>query len=304
MTTIKKADREPQIKIEWLHSFLAVTDTGGFTKAARTLHLSQPAVSTHVRGLETLLGARLFEQMGGRVRLTRTGAAVAREARRLLEDVRELKRSVTESEGGVEGAVKIGASTTPGNYLIPGLLGEFERKYPRARAVLTIGNSGKIMDLLRVNDIDLAVVGLKPDPREFVSKPFAEDEIVFFAATGHPLARRRSLVLADLASERLLLRERESATRKLVEAWLTRRQMSPPVMELSCPETIKRAAAAGLGVGMLSKHAIEWETRLGRLTRLPVADFTLKRWITVVHHRRKHLSRGIQALIEILTRKR
>jgi len=128
-----------------------------------------------------------------------------------------------------------------------------------------------------------------------------EDEIVFFAAADHPLARRRRLSVADLEGHRVLLREEESATRRLVEAWFTRRRLSPDVVELGSPETVKRVAAAGLGVGVLSRYAIEWEVRLGQLAALPLSDFKLTRWLFVVHHRRKHLSRSLRALLDILS---
>lgn len=300
MATIKLLDRDIPLKIEWLRSFLAVADLGGFTRAARTLHLSQPAVSTHVRELEENLGTRLFEHVGAKIRLTRPGEAVAHEARRVLEDVRELVRAASDSAGDVQGLVKVGASTTPGNYLLPGPLGAFERRYPKARARLTIGNSGKIIDLLRANEVDLGVVGLEPDPAQFVSRPFYEDEIVLFAGAEHPLARKRKVEVAELSGERLILRESESATRRLIDGWLARHRVEPEVMELGCPETIKRVAAAGLGVGALSRLAIEWEARQGRLKELRVPDLPFRRPLYLVHHRRKRLSRALQALLDLL----
>ncbi len=300
MTSIKNLDKDVPLKIEWLLSFLAVTEQGGFTKAARVLHVSQPAVSTHVRELENNLGTRIFEHIGGRVRLTPAGEAVAREARRILEDVRELRRTASDCEGNVEGLLRIGASTTPCNYLLPAILGRFERQFPRAKTLLSTGNSGQVLDLLRINEVDLGIIGLEPDPAEYVLQPFVEDEIVLFSAADHPLARRRKVALADLAKERFCLREQESATRKLVEAVLTRRKLSPTLLELGSPETVKRVVAAGLGIGALSRFALDWELRLGRLAILPVSDFQLKRWLYVVHHRRKHLTRALSALLEML----
>jgi DNA-binding transcriptional LysR family regulator len=300
MTTIKILDAEVSVRIEWLRSFLAVTETGSFTRAARAVRRSQPAVSTHVRELETNLGARLFEHVGHGVRLTRSGEAVAREARRILDAVRDLRMAAADSAGTVQGLIKIGASTTPGNYFLPGLLARFERLYPRARTTFTIGNSAKILDLLRVNEIDLGVTGLEPDPSEFVSRKFARDEIVLFAAADHPLSRRRRVSLEDLSRERFLLREKESATRRVFEAWLARHKTPAPVMELGCPETVKRAAAAGLGVGVLSKHAIAWEVSQRRLAVLRGVDFRISRWLFTVVHRRKHVSRTIEGLLEVL----
>lgn len=300
MTTIKILDREAPLKIEWLRSFLAVTDLSSFTKAAKSLQLSQPAVSTHVRELEENLSTKLFEHVGNTIRLTRSGETVAREARRILDDVRELQLAVADSETSVQGTVRIGASTTPGNYLLPERLAEFERRHPRARAALSIGNSGKILDLLAVNEVDLGVVGIEPDPAEFVARPFAQDEIVVFAGARHPLARKRRVPMADLSKERFLLREQESATRQIFESWRATHRMNPEVMVLGCPETVKRATAAGLGVGILSRHSIGWEVEERKLVELDVPSFPIRRWLHVVHHRRKHLSRTLQALLDIL----
>ncbi len=300
MTYIKILDKDLPLKIEWLRSFLAVTDAGGFTKAARALNLSQPAVSTHVAELEANLGTKLFEHLGGRISLTRSGEAVARESRRILDDVRGLVHAVAESEGEVQGVIKVGASTTPGNYILPALLARFERRHPRARAMLAIGNSGKIVELLRVNEVDLGVVGLDPDREEFASRPAFDDEIVPFAASDHPLGRARRATTEALSRERFLLRERASATRRLADAWLARRRLHPPVMELGCPETIKRAAAAGLGIGILSRHSIDWEVRQGHLAELRVPDFPIRRKLYVVRHRQKHVSRAIASLLEVL----
>lgn len=285
---------------EWLRSFLAVTDQGGFTRAARVLALSQPTVSTHVSDLEKALGVALLERVGMSIRLTRSGEAVAGQARRVLQELRELRTAALDGEAGVQGPVAIGASTTPGNYLLPPILGRFEREHPRARAVLTIGNTGKILDLLRANAVDLAVVGIEPDPAEFVTRPFVRDEIVVFAAKGHPLAKRRRIGLAALAKERFLLREPDSATRRVFEGWRGRHGIHPPVMELGSPETVKRAVAAGLGVGILSRFALDAELKLGEVAVLDVPSFPIRRWLYLTHHRRKHLSRTLRALMGLL----
>src|SRR6185436_12981907 len=127
MTSIKLLDRDLPLKLEWLRSFLTVAEVQGFTKAARILHLSQPAVSTHIKELEENMGTRLFEHLGGRIRLSRAGEAAAREARKVLDGVRAFRDAVVESEQTVKGNLALGASTTPGNYLLLPLMGRFER---------------------------------------------------------------------------------------------------------------------------------------------------------------------------------
>ena len=157
---IKLLDRPAPPKIEWLRTFLAVIDSGGFTKASKAIRLSQPAVSTQVNELEKSLGTPLLDQVGGKLRLTAAGEIVAREARRMLEIAHDLRLAVADSEETVQGTLSVGASTTPGNYLLPELLARFEREHPRASTALSIGNSDKIIDRLRANEVDLGFVGL------------------------------------------------------------------------------------------------------------------------------------------------
>ena len=159
MTSIKLLDKDLPLKLEWLKSFLTVAELQGFTKAARALHLSQPAISTHVKELEENLGVRLFEHLGGRVRLSRSGEAAAREARKLLDGVRSFRDAVVETEQAVKGTLALGASTTPGNYLLPAVMGRFEKLYPEAKTTLSIGNSAQILDQLTANEVDLGLVG-------------------------------------------------------------------------------------------------------------------------------------------------
>ena len=199
MTSIKLLDKGLPLKLEWLRTFLAVAELQGFTKAGRVLHLSQPAVSTHVKELEENMGTKLFEHLGGRIRLSRAGEAAAREARKVLDSVTAFRDAIMDSEETVKGTLALGASTTPGNYLLPPLMGRFERQHPQAKTTLWIGNSTEVLDRLEANEVDLGMVGVAPRGSGFIHRPFSEDEIVLFAGPDHPLARKRRLKPADLA---------------------------------------------------------------------------------------------------------
>jgi DNA-binding transcriptional LysR family regulator len=298
MTTIKIRDAEIPFKLEWGRSFLGVLDAGGFTRAARRLGMSQAAVSTHVKELEVNLGVRLLERVAGRTRLTPPGEGVAREIRRMLEGVRAIRDAVTESEGAVRGLLSVAASTTPGNYLLPQRLREFERRHPEARTALVVDNSARVLDRLATGEADLAFTGVEGPGDRFVSRPFAEDLVAPFVAPSHPLARRRAVGPTDLDGERLLLREEDSATRRLVERWLAGRKARPEVLEPGSPETVKRAAAAGLGVGILSRFALDWELAEKRLVLLRMPGFPLRRRLWIVQRRGGHLSRLMRAFLD------
>jgi LysR family transcriptional regulator, low CO2-responsive transcriptional regulator len=301
MKPIKLLDKELPVKLEWLRSFLAVSEFEGFTKASKHLQLSQPAVSTHIHELEENLGVELFEKLGSRVRLSRAGEAIIGEARAIVQGVRHLRDMAVESETGVGGVLNVGASTTPGNYVLPRLLGEFERLYPAARTNLVIGNSSRVLERLQDNQVDLGAVGVHPPADKYVARPLCEDEVVVFAPKRHPLARRSGpIAMQDLARERFILRETDSATRKLTEGWFASSKMAPAIMELGCPETVKRAVGAGLGLGILTKFAISAEAGERDFVELRVPGFPIRRTLYMVHLRGKRLTRTMSAFLDLL----
>lgn len=301
MTAIKKSDKGFPLRLEWLRSFLAVAEKGGFTRAAPELNLSQPAVWTHVRELEKSLGIKLFDYIGGKARLTRGGEAAAAAARRLLEGVHAFQEAVAESESAVHGVLSLGASTTPGNYLLPPLMRAFERRYPRARTTLFIGNSAKVLQRLEASEVDLAVVGVRPEGGRFEAAALCDDEIVLFASRGHPAVRKRQVSRERLEDERLVVREADSATRRLTDALLLREGLRPSLMELGCPETVKKAVAAGLGLGVLSRFSVAPEIGRRELVEIRCPGFPIRRRLYVAHLRRRHPTRVRTSFLDLLT---
>ena len=292
--------RPPELRLEWLRSFLGVVETGGFCRAALALRSSQPTVSTHVKDLETLLGAELLEKAGGRMKPTAPGEAVAATAREILDDVRRLKDSAAQSDVRVAGPLSIGASTTPGNYLLPSLVGRFERAHPEVRTRLWVGNSAQVLRGLLRNEFDLAAVGVVPSDAGLVIAPLGEDDIVVFAGAGHPLARLRGRIApSECARHRFLLREEDSATRGASRSWFEKHRIHPPVMELGCPETLKRMVAAGLGIGVLSKHALEVGAGKSEFRVLHVPGFPIRRRLHLCRLKRKRLTRTVTAFLEL-----
>ena len=293
--------RENGLRLEWLRSFLAVAEAGGYSRAARALHMSQPAVSTHVKELEKSLGSPLLEKIGGKVRLTPSGVTAADEAREILDGVRRLRESASRSENEIGGTLAVGASTTPGNYILPDLLGRFEKAHPGVRTRLVVGNSAHVLSRLLKNEVDLGAVGIRPPSADFVVEPLGDDEIVVFVAADHPLARSKGAVApADVARHRFLMRESDSATRRLSDGWFARHKVRPAVMELGCPETLKRSVAAGLGVGVLSKFAVTTSGGESGFKILDVPGFPIRRKLFLTWLRRKRLNRTMTSFVELV----
>ena len=210
---------ERRLDLDLLRSFLAVVRLGSFTKAAAEVHLTQSAVSRQMRDLERLLDATLFERFGRGVHLTAAGEALVGRAERILLEARDVLQTMEEIKAGVAGELRIGATITAANYVLPDLLAAYRRRHPRVRLVMTPGPSPKLVSQVHRNEVDVAVIGHVPADRELTAWHLIDDEIVLFATPSHPLAKRRKAAANALAGEEVILRDPSSDTRKLVDLW-------------------------------------------------------------------------------------
>lgn len=281
-----------------LRTFLAVEKHLNYTHAARELLLSQPAVSRQIRQLERDLGVQLFEQLGKRLYLTDAGKTLLREASQLLGNLDRVREALTAHQKADRGALRLGASTTPGFYLLPSVLGKFHRSHPEVEISYSVENSHDVEDAVLANEIDLGFVGTRLSSPELIQEPIARDEIVLFASSSHPLAARKRIELDLLTREVWVTREKGSATRKILEARLARARISlGKSVVLGCPEAVKALVAAGFGISFLSIHGLRDEIRQHRLARLPVANFRLERTIYAVRHKDKHESPVLRSFL-------
>lgn len=289
------------LNLHQLKIFHTVAKLGSFSRAAEELNISQPSVSIQVADLERSLGVELFEQIGKRICLTEAGRILDAYARRILALVEEANEAIEELKDLHRGHLAVGASTTPGIYLVPRALGEFRKRYPEVEIRLEVGSPPRIQQLLLSNDLDLGVMAGQPGSRDLVAEPFLEDELVAVVPPRHRLASQGVVRVEDFLQETVLLRERGSETRQVVDEALRQRGIHlPKVLEMTSPEAMKQAAASGLGIGLLSKYTIRLEVSAGLLVVLPIADLPMRRSFFLVRHRDKRLSRAAQVFVEIL----
>jgi DNA-binding transcriptional LysR family regulator len=280
-----------------LKTFLAVRRHGSFTEAAREEFLTQPAISRRIRQLEAELGVRLFEQLGKSLHLTDAGRVLASEAEKLLGSIERSAEAVRAVRSVEHGSLRIGASSTPGFYLLPRIVGRFHRRFPGVDIGYAVENSLGIEERILRNELDLGFVGAHLSHADLRLDPVLEDEVVCFAHPSHPLARRARIDPKDLRGALWVVRERGSATRRLVEAWLAERGVRiERTIELGCPETVKALVAGGVGISAISIHGLRERSR-GRLARLPVAGLRLRRPIYLVRHADKHVSPVMEAFL-------
>ncbi len=240
-----------------------------FSAAAVQLHTSQPNVSKHVRLLETELGTSLFDRLGVRVVLTDAGRIVYDYTERMFSLTGELHRALDELHGLERGYLHLGASSVPGLYILPPLVASFWKSYPGLEITLELENSRTIVSKVLDNQIDLGFVeGYEMTPG-IQAQPFLSDLLVWIAPPSSSLAKKSQVDVYDLEQEALIWREEGSGTRQSMARFLSSVGMKPgnSFVLQSC-EGVKRGVAAGLGISMVSRRAIEQEVRLKTVTIL------------------------------------
>ncbi len=247
--------------------FRTVAEQRSFRKAAEELYLTQPAVSLQVKALEEVIGVQLFDRTGAQIALTEAGKVLLGYSQQANALFVQAEQEIAALSGDHAGQLALGASTTIAQYVLPRLLGEYCREYPRVHPTLISGNTEQIVEAVEKQKIELGFIEGPARSREVKSEPFLEDELVLIASTAHEWAERASITVTDLCSAPLLMRERGSGTRRVIEMALERqgvkRNSMRIVMELDSTEAIKSAVEAGLGVGFVSRCAIAKDLRLG-----------------------------------------
>lgn len=289
-----------RITPQQLRAFEAVARLGSITNAARELHVSQPTVSIQLRELANAVGEPLVEINGRRLRLTHAGDVLQGTIGELGQCWQRLESSLAEARGLVRGRLRIAAVTTA-EYFVPDLLGMFAAAHPGVEIELAIENRDRVVERLQRNLDDLTVMMLPPASLSLERVPFLDNPLVVIAARQHPL-QGRALTLDELSEQRWLMREQGSGTRKVAEQHFTEAGFVPKVaMSLGSNEAIKHAAAAGLGVAVVSELAVRVAGMLDpALTILNVHGFPLQRQWFVVWRKDQHHSVAAKRFVQYL----
>jgi DNA-binding transcriptional LysR family regulator len=283
-----------------LQIFLSVAKHLNYTRAAEEVNLSQPSVSVRMRELERDLGSKLFEQLGKKVALTEAGQVLVPYATRLIAVMGDARQAIEDLQGMERGLLRIGASTTPGMYLIPQTVAYFKRRHPKIDVHLTVKDTRQIEDGVIRNDFDFGFVGGHLAGDEVEVLPWMTDHLVLVVPSNHNLARKKSIKLADLRKERFILREAGSATRAAVALHLKKADLEvETVMEMENPESVKKAVQSGLGIAFISKFAVETELKARSLVAINVNGLDINRELKIVYRKDKHLGRAAQTFIDM-----
>ncbi len=295
-----------RLTLRQLLIFTAVADTGSTTAAGERVALSQSATSGALNELENLLGAQLFDRIGKRLLLNDNGRALLPQARSLLDGAQEIESQFGLGSTGPATAplvtrLRVGASTTIGNYVLPALVAGYSRTWPGAAVDVVIGNTRDIAAAVTRLEVDIGLIEGPCHEAELRVTPWLQDELVIVAAPTHALVQegvQARVPLKALRQARWLLREPGSGTREAVEhVLLPHLHHLNGDMQPGSTEAIKQAAAEGLGLACLSLCAVQDLVTLGRLVVLRTTLPRLTRRFYLVHHQKKRLSGNLQRFV-------
>ena len=295
-----------QINFHQLYIFYAVATHHSFSRAAEALEITQPAVSIQIQELEKSLGATLFHRRTRGLRPTEIGETVFAYAQQIFSLSGKLLETIDEMHGLQSGRLTLGASTTPGEYVLPLAVGQFRRDHPGIQVNLHIANTRSIVQSILNREIDLGMVGERPeqaDDLEFTD--YMTDEIVLVAAPTHGAAHKANLTLQQVVDLGLIIREEGSATRSTAERYFTDAGVVPVVaLSLGSNQAVKQAALAGGGIGIISRLGVTAEVKAGMLTILDVPGWDCRRPLILVCTRDRYLSPAQRAFLDFLDAQR
>jgi LysR family transcriptional regulator, transcriptional activator of the cysJI operon len=284
------ADRRLQV-------FHTVARLLSFTKAAETLHMTQPAVTFQIRQLEEYFNTRLFDRTHNKISLTAAGERVYEYADQIIALYSQMDNSVREMIGDISGILIIGASTTIAEYVLPSLLGEFKEKYSSINIRLKVSNSLGIVHMVEDNSVDVGIVESPISNKNLAVDVCWDDELLFICPPQHPLADKASITVKDLEDQPFVFREEGSGTREYIADYFIQNGANLHDLNLSLevgnPEAVKSAVESKLGVSIVSRATIIKELRLGTLVARPLEP-RLQRPFSIVFQKQKFRLRAME----------
>jgi len=303
-------ERKPlQIEFRHLESFCRVADLKSFSKAADDLFLTQPTVSGHILSLEQSLSLRLFDRASREVRLTKSGEVFQEYASKILSLRKDLLNALSEFSQGIRGELSLGASTIPGEYLLPRLIGDFKKEHPSFLISLKIADTKEVIQYVLQDHVEFGIIGAKLSHPSLHYEKYEEDEIIVVGPSDHPLTRKKRVNVDELLKEPWIIREEGSGTRIALEKALRRKGKSLKqfnvVIEMGSTSSVKEGVKAKLGLAFISGRATEGEVRQGAFSRIDVEGLEpISRQIYIVSHRRRTLSPMGMEFLRFLRRKK
>lgn len=289
------------LNLDFLRTFIKITEYGNLTKVAEELCFSQPAVSKQLKALEQEFGTTLLERKQKNIKLTEAGLLLDMYARQVIDLIERAKYDISKLQNTVSGKLSIAASTIPGHYLMPFIAGEFYREFPQVNLNFEIGDTEEVIKKVLNKTVQVGVVGACPNSSQLVCIKFFTDNLILIVPSNHPWAKTRYISPNELRKGTFIWREEGSGTRKSVEKILVSQGIEPGrlkiAMELGSTESVITAVEAGYGVSFVSKWSVQKEIRLGRLKEVEIDGFKGLRDLYLIYVKSNFISTNVEAFI-------
>lgn len=293
------------MELRELRTFCAVVETGSWSKASKIVHLTQPTISLQIQSLEADLGTCLFNRSTRERTLTESGKICYEYAKRILALCDEAVQSVCDVNNLTKGTLRIGASTTVGEYILPSHLSSFKGIYSRVKISLEIGNSFEIIEDVVKGALEIGIVGTKIKRPELIFKDFINNELVLIVPSNHTWATKGEISLDQLKEEPFLIRTDGSGIRMTLEKELEKAGLKEEnlnvIMSLGNTEAIKKGVSSGLGVSIVPRISIENEIKLGILKEVKIKNISLIMNFYIVYNPNRFRSKIPEAFLDHLT---
>jgi DNA-binding transcriptional LysR family regulator len=271
-------------EIRQIVAFTTVLEAGGFTKAARVLHLTQSALSHQIKTLETLLGVQVFARIGKRTILTQAGEVLLKHATTVLRELSNARQSLLELREPDRGRLRISAAGYSCYLLLPRILQEFKSQYPRVELGVSADYTGEAVQHLLEGVLDVSILIMPPPVRSLTIEPLARDELFVIMPAAHPWAKRRRLQWTDLSGQTLITYNKASQTHQLLVQRLAEAGATvPETMEVRLAEAVTEMVKVGLGVAVVPPWVVRAELQAGTLVARPLGRQGLKRWWAIAY---------------------
>jgi DNA-binding transcriptional LysR family regulator len=288
-----------------LEIFLQVVELGSFSKAGEAVHLAQASVSERIATLENLVGAKLLDRMGRTVVPTKAGELLYRHAQRLLDAKKAACLEIQDFLGMKQGEIHIGASTIPGEYILPRVVGLFSKEYPRITVTLTVADSEEIESRVLQGDFEFGIVGRRSPTKKLLTHELWEDDLVLVVPSKHHWASKKEVTAQELADEPFISREVGSGTLSSLEGYLQHAGVKGisalrVIAHLGTSTAVKEGVKSGAGVSILSSRAVDTELKAGVLKSLKIKGLPMSRHFYLIRDRRRSTSPPCKTFIDFL----
>jgi DNA-binding transcriptional LysR family regulator len=298
-------DQFKNITIQQMESLVHIVEEGSFSRAAKKVFLTQPSLSKHIKNLEESVNARIVDRRNRGIFLTPEGKVLYDYAKKILRLRDEAKEKISRMKENESGSIFVSASTIPATYILPRLLNDFKKRFPDIRAYVQPSDSEETLAMILDDQAEMGFIGKKTFDKRLNVESLWEDSLILAVPADHLWVKKKCVTLDEVSKAPFVIREKGSATRKILEDYLRKNtakalSMFDCVCEMGSSEAVKEAIIAGLGVSILSVHAIKRELQQGVLCEVPIENCTIQRHFYLIYKKQLSLMHYHELFLEFV----